>query len=62
MIIIGQAKLLCVGERVKDVVIKLPLESLKIATEKYPEFEPLKRNEKILRSENQIYTPKIVFL
>ena len=42
MIIIGQAKLLCVGERVKDVVIKLPLESLKIATEKYPEFKPLK--------------------
>jgi len=42
VIIIGEAKLLCVGEQVKDVIIKLPLESLKIATEKYPKFEPLK--------------------
>ncbi len=42
MILIEQEKLLCVGERVKDVVIKLPLKSLKKVSEKYPEFEPLK--------------------
>jgi len=39
---INQEKLWCVGEKVKDVVIKLPLKSLKMASEKYPEFEPLK--------------------
>ncbi len=42
MIPINQEKLWCIGEKVKDVVIKLPLKSLKMASEKYPEFEPLK--------------------